>query len=520
MTPYRIDIASLLQASNSQQTPPSDPLRALLPGTPINVEIAIDPQTGAVGIKFNGTFYSANGLDKAKLGQLLKVIVQNNNDQILLKILDQTQSTDTSKVLDKNYLPKVSNNLTVQEKTLLREVFFPKQAQQLIPNLSQSQSVPLDSKKNIPQQVLQQTDLKISTQSAPNNLASKIQILQIEKEHTAVNSEVKIKSQIPTIKADFVKSEQKQEVPNIKQIDTPKNQFSNTPIDSAIKQPFKLESKIAQSEQVDKQQIDKQQLKSVTKLILNQLIPQIITLSRSSYKTEEELFIAVKNIIQQQKFSILDLIGSKDRSVKEAAIVNDFKKVTIEEPINSQVAKGNLNTPNLKTPKKDSSDLNVQVHNKQFVQIIQSAITNLANTTNILQRMYIDSPLKKDGILLLLPLYIGGVLRHAESYFKFDQDTQDQNPKKKKPILYKIKLNIPLLGDIEVDVLTHGSDVQLVMSVESYETKQKLEESLGDITSLFLSNGVRVVSIKVNVAASANIIPSWITDQLGCAQIA
>ena len=58
------------------------------------------------------------------------------------------------------------------------------------------------------------------------------------------------------------------------------------------------------------------------------------------------------------------------------------------------------------------------------------------------------------------------------------------------------------------------------MSVESYETKQKLEESLGDITSLFLSNGVRVVSIKVNVAASANIIPSWIIDQLGCAHIA
>ena len=116
-------ISSLNHSASSEPDsalPIRNPLRALVPGSVIDVEIALDPKTGNLGVKFNDFFYSAN-ITEGKVGEILKVVLQAKADQVLLKLLDGKQAPVPSQARDLQNILSKETPLNIDDRKLLRD---------------------------------------------------------------------------------------------------------------------------------------------------------------------------------------------------------------------------------------------------------------------------------------------------------------------------------------------------------------------------------------------------------------
>lgn len=467
-----------------------DPLRMLPEGSEITVQVAFDQKTGKLGITFNGVFYSADIQKNAKLGEFLKVLIQANADQMLLKILDEKSEVEVFKKKSKDSV------LTTNEKQILREALFPKEYSDI-----------KRSKENVTFKEIQllsdkiKENTKIINNILPETIinTSQLKIPKMESKSIFLNS-----NNTASLNSSKILLE-----PNV-------TDLSFISQNSSTKESSKVTTDVIKS-QAD---IQKQHVLN----FLSDLTPPLKEIFKNSFSNPEELYTFIKLILKKQLASSPALMTeepSKNISNTEtqkliSEIIKNIPDVQVEKPLSKSISKKIVSEII-----KEDFVRNDILKDKSIVETIQHSLTQMLSVTETLEKLNSQSGYKGEGVYFLLPFFVRPTIRYAESYLQFDEEYENHKQnKKKRPKLLKLKFLLPEIGEISVELLSHGKEVHLNIFVQSEKAKIIFASLKDDFQRVLLGEGIQIKTISTMVMSPKHITPFWVTDEISVEKIA
>ena len=264
--------------------------------------------------------------------------------------------------------------------------------------------------------------------------------------------------------------------------------------------------------------------------ISKQLLDQITPLVARSFSSNSEVFDLIKEVIKKQTEAMLldqspgvsdsnNSLDAKKLDQKEQGAVADpvetLKKGSVKKNAEPAARTNSSSVKDLETIR-----LSRQSNETAQLSSLQFAVTQLCSATDTISKISMARMPNGDSVYVLLPLLIAQNLKSAELTLHMATDPEHRERQKKRPKRLKIKMELPLFGEVVIELLSSGHEVEVHIFVASAKAKEELMAAQHILMQAFTEHGIRPKTCAIFIAKVPREIPAWLTHELGVQSVA